>query len=66
MFSCQECGRKFKTTKAAERASRNGCPKCGGVDIDLAPPTDEQIERAYDKVYACLPEIEAAVPEARN
>ena len=35
MFACQECGRKFKTARAAERASRNGCPKCGGVDIDL-------------------------------
>jgi hypothetical protein len=30
-----ECGRKFKTVKAAERASWNGCPRCGGVDIDL-------------------------------
>lgn len=35
MYACQECGRKFKTTKAAERASNDGCPKCGGVDIDL-------------------------------
>lgn len=35
MYACQECGKKFKTTKAAERASNNGCPKCGGVDIDL-------------------------------
>lgn len=35
MYKCQECGRKFKTTKAAERASNNGCPGCGGVDIDL-------------------------------
>ena len=35
MFACQECGRKFKTAKAAERAARNGCPKCGGVDIDI-------------------------------
>lgn len=37
MFACQECGRKFKTAAAAERASYNGCPKCGGTDIDLAP-----------------------------
>ena len=36
-FACQECGRKFKTTKAAEKAAWNGCPKCGGSDIDLAP-----------------------------
>jgi DNA-directed RNA polymerase subunit RPC12/RpoP len=35
MFKCYECGRKFKTAKAAEKASMNGCPKCGGVDIDL-------------------------------
>lgn len=34
-FKCQECGRKFKTAKSAERASMDGCPKCGGVDIDL-------------------------------
>jgi DNA polymerase II large subunit len=38
-FSCLECGHKFKTVKAAERASfgPNGCPKCGGSDIDLTP-----------------------------
>jgi len=41
-YKCQECGRKFKTTKAAERASKNGCPKCGGVDIDLDVSTREQ------------------------
>jgi DNA-directed RNA polymerase subunit RPC12/RpoP len=35
MFKCQECGRKFKTVKSAQRASNNGCPKCGGVDIDI-------------------------------
>lgn len=35
MFCCLECGHKFKTTKAAERAVNNGCPGCGGVDIDL-------------------------------
>jgi hypothetical protein len=34
-----ECGHKFRTVKAAERASfgPNGCPGCGGSDIDLAP-----------------------------
>ena len=37
MFKCQECGRKFKTVRAAERAANEGCPRCGGVDIDLAP-----------------------------
>jgi predicted nucleic acid-binding Zn-ribbon protein len=35
MFKCQECGRKFRTVKSAEKASNNGCPGCGGVDIDL-------------------------------
>jgi hypothetical protein len=35
-FACQECGHKFRTVRAAERASfgQNGCPKCGGSDID--------------------------------
>lgn len=33
-FGCMECGKSFKTVQAAERASTNGCPKCGGVDID--------------------------------
>lgn len=36
MFVCLECNRKFKTVKAAEKASCNGCPGCGGVDIDVA------------------------------
>ena len=35
-WKCQECGKVFKSVKAAERASRNGCPNCGGVDIDIA------------------------------
>lgn len=35
MFLCQECGRRFYTTAAAERAANNGCPDCGGKDIDL-------------------------------
>ena len=34
-FKCLECGKKFKTVRAAERASYEGCPKCGGCDIDL-------------------------------
>lgn len=40
-FACQECGHRFKTVKAAERAmfGERGCPKCGGSDIDLAPVT---------------------------
>ena len=37
---CQECGKKFYSIKAAERASfgPHGCPKCGGSDIDVSPP----------------------------
>jgi len=35
MWKCQECGRRFKTTGAAEKAALEGCPGCGGVDIDL-------------------------------
>ena len=34
-FVCLECGKKFKSAKAAENAANNGCPKCGGVDIDI-------------------------------
>jgi predicted nucleic acid-binding Zn-ribbon protein len=35
MFKCLECGRKFKTARAAERAFYHGCPGCGASDIDL-------------------------------
>lgn len=35
-YKCLECGKKFKTVKAAEKAMDEGCPKCGGSDIDLA------------------------------
>jgi hypothetical protein len=36
LFECQECGKKYYTAKAAERAmfSDRGCPGCGGSDID--------------------------------
>lgn len=34
-YECQECGKKFYTAKAAYRAANNGCPKCGGYDVDL-------------------------------
>jgi ssDNA-binding Zn-finger/Zn-ribbon topoisomerase 1 len=34
--ACNECGKKFYTVKAAERAAfgARGCPKCGGSDIE--------------------------------
>jgi hypothetical protein len=35
LWVCLECGRKFRSTAAAERAAMNGCPGCGGVDIDF-------------------------------
>jgi len=37
LFACMECGKKFYTVKAAERAAfgAKGCPKCGGADIDV-------------------------------
>ena len=39
-FECLECGKKFRTLKAAVRAQNKGCPKCGSTDVDLAvPPT---------------------------
>ena|SRR3990167_3738276 len=36
LFKCLECGRKFYTVAAAERAAfgNDGCPGCGGSDID--------------------------------
>lgn len=34
-WECLECGRKF-TARAAEKAvNGDGCPTCGGCDIDL-------------------------------
>jgi predicted nucleic acid-binding Zn-ribbon protein len=35
MFKCLECGTRYRTAKAAEKAARDGCRKCGGVDIDV-------------------------------
>ena len=35
-FACMECGHKYRTIKAAERAAfgDRGCPKCGSRDVD--------------------------------
>ncbi len=38
-WQCQECGKRM-TLKQAERATSEGCPKCGGTDIDLADPPE--------------------------
>ncbi len=55
MFKCNECGKKFKTVKAAERAAfgDNGCPKCGGSDIDIDPnPPLRPLRRAAPRVLS--------------
>ena len=36
LWKCLECDRKFYSTQSARKATLNGCPGCGGVDIDLA------------------------------
>jgi len=35
-WKCMECGR-LMTLRGAERAVSEGCPRCGGSDIDVAP-----------------------------
>jgi hypothetical protein len=44
-----ECGKKFRTTKAAERAANDGCPGCGGVDIDIDVGNRKAGPIAYDE-----------------
>ena len=36
-FACMECGYRFRTIAAAERAAfgDSGCPRCGSSDIDI-------------------------------
>lgn len=48
MWKCQECARTFRTVNAAQKASLNGCPGCGGVDIDLDVDENQQTERHAD------------------
>lgn len=43
-FQCMECGKKFRSVKAAENAQQNGCPKCGGTDIDLAEHEEDRTD----------------------
>jgi len=33
---CLECGHRFYSIYSAERAYFDGCPGCGGSDIDIA------------------------------
>jgi predicted nucleic acid-binding Zn-ribbon protein len=59
---CQECGHKFKTLAAAEKAAfgEKGCPKCGGSDIDVSPPKKSESRLGEAKPSASeLGEIEA-------
>jgi len=37
-FECLECGKKFYSVDSAEKASSEGCPKCGGSDIEIYVP----------------------------
>ena len=58
MFMCVECDHKFKNAASAEKASLNGCPNCGGVDIDLDAvaindshhPSRQEVENLLDSV----------------
>ena len=43
MFSCLECGKRFRSPAAAESAANDGCPRCGGVDIDLYIPSSRPL-----------------------
>ncbi len=66
---CLECRHVFKSVRAAERAANEGCPNCGGVDIDqdLVTPkpqpaairqpqtaADAHLESAYEDRTALL------------
>jgi hypothetical protein len=44
MFACKDCGRIFRRRTSAERASREGCPQCGGLDI--GPSIDVRLSMA--------------------
>jgi hypothetical protein len=59
MWKCMECGRKFRTAKAVERAANNGCPKCGGVDVDLDVDSGSEAPRSGMPV----PDPRSPVPE---
>lgn len=40
-WACQECGKRL-SAKQAERVmlGPNGCPKCGGADVDIYVPKE--------------------------
>jgi len=45
MYICLECGKKFKTTRSAEKAVEDGCPGCGGSDIDIFVASRAELRR---------------------
>ena len=49
-FVCLECGHKFRSVASAEKALAEGCPDCGGVDIDADYPSSDQIRSAGRKI----------------
>lgn len=59
MFKCYECGKKFITVKAAEKASHDGCPKCGGVDIDVDYAAAGVTKPTKPKPAGSLPGVDA-------
>ncbi len=46
-WQCQECGHKM-TLRQAEHAAFDleGCPKCGGADIDMVAPLRRETQTA--------------------
>lgn len=53
LYQCLECGRGFHTAKSAERAMDNGCPGCGGSDIDLY--VKESPQQYVDRIKTLYP-----------
>ena len=51
-FKCMECGKKFRSTAAAERAALNGCPDCGRVDVDIDPEATVMGSRSSSRFSA--------------
>ncbi len=52
-FACLECGHRFRTLKSAERAAfgDEGCPGCGGSDIDMDPGPALKPKTAEDQGF---------------
>jgi predicted nucleic acid-binding Zn-ribbon protein len=50
MFKCMECGQKLTTPQAESALSGNGCPRCGGSDVDVEPKlSPEHFKRWLDE-----------------